>query len=132
MFQENQGSDFLNLKIDAKIYTNGILDYEKNNLNVIYNKERKNIKYKDNASEIIISFLKNPIIKKEDNQKKIIINNNKINIYITSLQKNIFMNIINYNYKLDKNKLNINYYIKESEEQKTILIIFREEYKNEK
>lgn len=132
MFQENQGSDFLNLKIDAKIYTNGILDYEKNNLNVIYNKERKNIKYKDNASEIIISFLKNPIIKKEDNQKKIIINNNKINIYIKSLQKNIFMNIINYNYKLDKNKLNINYYIKESEEQKTILIIFREEYKNEK
>ena len=132
MFQENQGSDFLNLKIDAKIYTNGILDYEKNNLNVIYNKERKNIKYKDNASEIIISFLKNPIIKKEDNQKKIIINNNNINIYIKSLQKNIFMNIINYNYKLDKNKLNINYYIKESEEQKTILIIFREEYKNEK
>ena len=124
MFQEKQRSGFLSIKIDIKFYTNNKLD-KVENVNGLLDINKKVIKYTKNDEEVLINFKNTPIIKKEDNEKKIIISKEKIKVFIKDNGYDIILPIKDYKYTIDNNKIRIMYHIEDSKENKMIKIDIR-------
>lgn len=124
MFQEKQRSGFLSIKIDIKFYTNNKLD-KVENVNGLLDINKNVIKYTKNDEEVLINFKNTPIIKKEDNEKKIIISKEKIKVFIKDNGYDIILPIKDYKYTIDNNKIRIMYHIEDSKENKMIKIDIR-------
>ena len=114
----------MSIKIDIKFYTNNKLD-KVENVNGLLDINKKVIKYTKNDEEVLINFKNTPIIRKEDNEKKIIISKEKIKVFIKDNGYDIILPIKDYKYTIDNNKIRIMYHIEDSKENKMIKIDIR-------
>ena len=115
MFQEKQGSGFLEVLIDTKLYENSNLNTLHKNLKANLDVDKKIIKYKEADTKVCLNYFHIPIIKREDKEKSIIISQNNVKINLLDLDNKIFLDIIKFEYSIKDNIIIISYTVKDTD-----------------
>ncbi len=112
MFQEKQGSGFLDVFINTLIYENKVLT-EKNNIKAKLDNVNKKLKYFEDKVLVNIDY-NNKIIQREDEFKKIKIKNNKIEITIPEINDKLILDVDDFKFIIKNDIIEISYKIIQS------------------